>query len=200
MDLEKYFETFPEAKHRRDWLDAPPRCDELRHGVIIFNEETACCWGGPFEGNAAAYIISDNRLSPYFNKNGRCTLPTQQELAESSLRRINKRLREIGVYNSSSVMRGIHKERAKSHKKRRKYFESLRDRIKDGDVQALMQYNEIEFMEYPFRIFCYGNDDTSWSKWFPTKEEAFEIIDMLEACEPVDMFDDFHPFDWVFTN
>lgn len=52
MTLDEYFKQHPEAENYREYLSR-------YEGMLQFNEETACIWGGPFPGGFASYFIKD---------------------------------------------------------------------------------------------------------------------------------------------
>lgn len=54
--------------------------------------------------------------------------------------------------------------------------------------------------DYPVAVACYGNDDTSYTKYCATVEEAMELVSLLEATQPLDFGKDFLPMGFVFTN
>jgi hypothetical protein len=53
-------------------------------------------------------------------------------------------------------------------------------------------------VERPIRVYICGNDDSSYSAFFPTLEEAREHVDLLIACQPLTREDIIHTY--KFTN
>jgi hypothetical protein len=53
-------------------------------------------------------------------------------------------------------------------------------------------------VENPIRVYICGNDDCSYSAFFPTLEEAKELVDSLIACQPLTREDIVQSF--KFTN
>ncbi len=70
--------------------------------------------------------------------------------------------------------------------------------LREGHTTAEML--EGPTVERPWWIYVFGNDDTSFSKWVGTKQEALELLALLEAGQLLDFDKDFWPLSWVFTN
>ncbi len=51
----------------------------------------------------------------------------------------------------------------------------------------------------PIELRVYGNDDTSYTKFYATVEAAWEEVALFESNQPLD-FDEFVAFGFVFTN
>ena len=51
----------------------------------------------------------------------------------------------------------------------------------------------------PFALKIYGNDDSSYSKFYATEQEALSDFVLLEACQPID-FKEIYGFGFIFTN
>ncbi len=63
--------------------------------------------------------------------------------------------------------------------------------------------DEVDFptTEKPIRLYVYGNDDTSFSKFYATTEEAVAELNLLEGCGALDFNKDFLALGgFVFTN
>lgn len=60
--------------------------------------------------------------------------------------------------------------------------------------------NDWYTVEKPFCLYMCGNDDCSYSKFFPTLEETREDLAILEACQPLDIHKDIVNNGFVFTN
>lgn len=59
--------------------------------------------------------------------------------------------------------------------------------------------NDIPTIDKPIRLWILGNDDTSYSKFYKTKEEALEELNLFIANEPLE-FSIVYDFGFVFTN
>lgn len=178
MDFDTYFKLHPEALiPYGDWIRPSEKYQAIRAGVLQFNDDTACCWGGPFPGNVAGFSLYDVRVA-YPSYKGK----PLAEARATALVQVAK-LKE-------SDMRYEHQP----------YWAELFARVQAGDAAAIHVINEWGTLEHPFTLHVFGNDDCSYSKWFATQAEAEAVLDLLEAGQPLDMFKDFHPFYFVFTN
>lgn len=173
MDLNTYFEQYPQHPFLGNW-DRP---GVIRSGVIQFTPETACAWGGPFEGGVAGYVLMDTRL---WNPKG--YRPPFVESQQKAL----------------TLIQGWIAGRPRAEDKAL-YLEWL-SRAEDGDADVVHLVTEYGTAEHPYRIWMFGNDDTSYSRWFATQEEAEDFVALMEAAEPLDFVTDFLPFGWTFTN
>jgi len=131
-------------------------------GFLLFNEETADRWSGPFEGNYAQFVVRDytNAVTAYGKNKGSNYL---ERLAKSELERKRK------------IESGFHGTLPYSYP------------------------NDLVSVEKPIRLWMFGNDDTSYSKFYKTEEEAMSEVDLFIANEPLD-FKIIWDFNFVFTN
>ncbi|OHD25096.1 MAG: hypothetical protein A2Y38_02825 [Spirochaetes bacterium GWB1_59_5] len=175
MNLNHYFTQHPGNRSHLFSVTDPERPEFLRAGVLQFTPETAASWAGPLEGDVACYVLKNCRLGrrPYVG----LPFPVAQRKA-------------------AERVQGWLALKPKGPAKLR---EAL-TRIEAGDPATVHQVNEAGTEDHPFRLWVYGNDDTSYSKWFRTREEAEAFIDLLETAEPLDMQRDFLDFGFTFTN
>lgn len=184
MDMDTYFslpefQNHPEADFYRKQLGegSPLTKGEIREGMLVFNEETACCWGGPYPCNTAHFILVDCR--EWSDKWCGRTLAAAQADARVRL--------EQWIATAT-------------HAEARVFYQGMLARVNAGDHATIHQLEERGTIEYPIRIWVLGNDDTSYSKWFATVEEAEELLTLMEDKGPLDFEQDFLPFTWTFTN
>lgn len=62
------------------------------------------------------------------------------------------------------------------------------------------RHQEMVTTEKPIELKIYGLDDSSFSKFYKTLEEAKKELDLFLGTEPVDLFDLTEDFGFVFTN
>lgn len=165
MTLDQYLELYPDhtTQYGNDFATQPPVW-EVASTMVLFNEETACQWGGPYPGNYAIAMIKDYRLDLGYR-----LLPEQllrEQLWESM------------------------------QKNWVKYNTKLKNPPKNASEIRL----EYPTVECPIALIFQGNDDTSYTKWFATTEEAIELLELIQSAEPVDFFKDFIVWGFVFTN
>lgn len=83
------------------------------------------------------------------------------------------------------------------------YFKSLpldaQSAIAEEAIKDYTQYLKTrEF--YPYRIWLYGTDDDSWSKWFLTEKEMLKEVNWLRKMQPLNKNRDIINRGYVFTN
>ena len=146
------------------------------HGVMLqFTEETAGRWGGPFEGGYCACVVYDYQNDPTFKH----WMP----------------LRTIAQHKEAKF-----KDYQKNVRKHAAYYTSKRSRKSAPKSPEDIKYIDVPTVESPIGVVCYGNDDTSYTKYVPTIEDAMELVALLEAGQPLDFEKDFLPLGFVFTN
>jgi hypothetical protein len=65
--------------------------------------------------------------------------------------------------------------------------------------EAYVPYNDQPTLTHPIKLWIIGNDDTSYSKFYKTEQEALEEIYLFIAAEPLD-FKVIWDFGFIFTN
>lgn len=128
----------------------------ISQGLLLFTDNTAYNWAGPFQGNYAQFVLSDH----------------SKEICPPSI--------ELKL---EAAQKFFAIEKAKALRKNTEY------KIP----------NDIPTIDKPIRLWILGNDDTSYSKFYKTKEEALEELNLLIANEPLE-FDVIYDFGFVFTN
>lgn len=154
MTASEYLKLYPDS----NYAVALATCDDsssLRGGLIQFTEATAHNWTGPFEGNYAAYMVTDCRIAPHYK------LTTVEDQHQSYLK----------------IVSGC-----------KKRHNSPPWRPCGPSI------------EFPICLGVYGNDDTSYSCFFSSIEKTLDMVELLEANQPLDFNRDFLPLGFVFTN
>ena len=180
MNMNTYFNqpaflTHLEVDHYRKALgyNAPLDPGVVRQGMLQFHNEIG--WGGPYPGNTAHFLLLDQRV--WSNKDSG---PTLAAARDEALERMH------------GWLAGKPRDR--------KHYERMLQRLEAWDADVIHQVTERGTQEYPIRIWCMGTDDTSYSKWFQTVEDAENLLTLLESFENLDFATDFLAFDWTFTN
>lgn len=167
MTLEEYFAIYPDSPYK-SYLGFNEKKSKKRHiieGMLLFNEDTAPLWGGPFPGNFAYFDLTEySDLSIYKH------LTTEEKQIAKFIASYNK------------------------HSKR-----MLNESHENYEALILHAKNEYPTLDKPFRLRIAGNDDTSYSKNFCSKEEGLEFILLLESVQPLDMHKDIQTL-FAFTN
>jgi len=176
MEIEEYKKLYPEANV---W---PTRTIKgyIKQGLLKFNEDTACSWGGPFPGNFAYFSLEDWTEIPYWRDKSISWVEANtkyfKELSEKRKRKIESLKR---LYDGQVP------------KREQPYW-----------------YNQENYViidqptvDMPIRLYMSGNDDTSYCKFYRTILEAVEELGFLEECQPLDLYKDMlNTGEWVFTN
>lgn len=157
-------------KTNYDKYPAYPGCIILSSGMLKFSDETACHLAGPFDGNYGEFIIQDHT-------NAVITYGKHKGknllITQEELRIEKARKLEYMVYPNMS-------------EKRKK---------------ALMNYDDpCPTVSNPISFRIYGNDDSSWSKFYADKESAIEELELFISAEPIDFYEVIKGFKFVFTN
>jgi hypothetical protein len=86
------------------------------------------------------------------------------------------------------------------------YFEQCNEERKAKAARSIypnQRYYPLEDIptrEFPVELRMYGNDDTSWTKWYRSVEEALEEFALFEMAQPLDFDEVIRGFGFSFTN
>jgi len=167
MTLEEYFRRYPDSEYK-NYLGFNIKNNEKKNiaeGMLLFDNDSASSWGGPFPGNFAFFKLFDcSKIGGFKN-----LLNESEQVA-----------RFICNYNKNS----------------RRKLDHLN---KEYEVLINQAKNEYPTIEKPYRLYMSGNDDTSYSKNFSSKDEGLEFVSILEALQPLNLFKDIMP-NFAFTN
>lgn len=147
-----------------------PGMRAICEGMLQFTEDSAACWGGPFDGNFAYFSLQDYT---------KATMPYGKDKDENLLV-----LWERG--------------RIEKEKEYREQVERGTDKYKT--LYPTYDYNERASIDKPVRLYMAGNDDTSYSKFYASENEAKEELNLFIGNQPLDFHDVVQDFDFVFTN
>ncbi len=154
--------------------------------MLEFDKETACCWAGPFYDVWAYYAIEDG-VKFYAGDEGR--LPTMKERREQ-LKYSQFSFPWRFNLTNNSVM-DDHKIETLLAQMTKKELLDYEDRVENGPKGCFT-------VENPFGLYMCGNDDTSYTKFYPSLEDLQKELALFEACQPLNMWKDLQGF--VFTN
>lgn len=206
LTIDEYLEQIPNKKCTQNYIRSfigsgtktfPPQI--LKQGMLKVEDESACCWGGPFKGNYIFCKIEDYSL-------------TVGEL---------KSLAEIAEHWETYIQYSTHNI-LYSGRALKKYFPELQEwyfiqKTKDGSECSRTQFTHSELLHYlnnatkeelehrqqmireererlitnrelsielPIKFFLCGNDDTSWTNYYATSAEALVDFDFLLNEQP----------------
>ena len=148
--------------HNPTMIDDLNQSRTIVEGFLLFNDETADRWAGPFEGNYAQFVVRDytHAVIGYGKSKGQSYLGSMAKYEAERKRKIES---------------GFH-----------------------GNALYIVP-NHIVSWENPIRLWMFGNDDTSYSKFYKTEEDAVSEMNLFIANEPLD-FQIIRDFNFVFTN
>jgi hypothetical protein len=61
-------------------------------------------------------------------------------------------------------------------------------------------YNDRPTLELPVELKMYGNDDTSYAKFYKTEQEALDELQLFITNQPLEFFEVIDDFKFYFTN
>ena len=139
-------------------------------GMLQFTADSATCWGGPFDGNFAYFSLQDYTQA---------TMP-------------------YGKDKGANLLALWEKVRIEKEKE---YLERLaRGTDKCKLVQPPYDYRERASVDKPIRLYMVGNDDTSYSKFYKSEDDAKDEQNLFIGNQPLDFHDVVQDFEFVFTN
>jgi len=150
-------------------LDPVLRPHVLANGMLQFTPETSHHWAGPYPGDCARWSLQDYHHHRLYKP----PFPARQEAFEAQ-----RRWYEKNYPNPDKSMRAF---------------------IRNMTVDNCEHNYSHPTAETPVALRLYGNDDTSYTKFYPTVEAAQAELDLFLACEPLD-FQDVLDAGFRFTN
>lgn len=151
------------------------------------------CWGEFIGSNfyLGTEIIKQGMLE--FTETACCFGgPFAERYAQFVLIDYSKSYFKNGDLVTETFDRGIKKRKEETERK-----------IKSGFLKPNKNYKEVQeypSVEKPIRIWLLGNDDTSYSKFYKTVEEALDELDLFIVAEPLDFHEIIEGFNFVFSN
>lgn len=185
MDLVAYRKLYPKQNVHSSVLTSTDGTSAIvMEGMLKF-DDSACDWAGPFEGDYAHFALFDERNLPGTNK-----LKTLAQLREAARFCHYNMPRSAGFHNPAT-----------SEEQLQKRLKDLTPKeLREWEAKVAAWHPEHAWIECPFTLYLCGNDDCSYSKWFPTLEAALEEIELFLACEPLNMQRDIRDNGFFFTN
>lgn len=160
----------------------------IASGLLKFNEDTACIWGGPYLDKYCEFQISDWTHRTHY------VLRSKADLLEYHFDWELK-----SDYGSLKKYRETH---SKANPEARKILKDkwLTEPIGNYHIRETYILQEYPSIELPISFYCTGNDDTSYTARFASSKEALDLLNLLGALDEIDFYEDFLPFGFVFTN
>lgn len=200
--LDMFPSEYPKDSNPRIYvmgLGKPIRYHErdILQGFIHWDNDEACCWGGPWEGNHVFFHISDftNAIHPWGNK----PLETAEELLEVARKHCkyspyNYPQKLVPHFNPLSDNERNQILDALSEKQISKLDQKINDEINRYSKELL---ESVPHVEKPIRFYMCGNDDTSYTAVFATEKEALLALKMIEE---VPLLEIMHEYNFTYTN
>jgi len=175
MDRETYLKHDPEGGHHFDLdTDSGLMSHIIDCGMLEFTPETAHNWAGPYPGNCSDWWLEDYRLHRWYKQ----PFGTRQANYERQQEQWEK-----------------YAAKAKTKRDRKRWEKLLKNLTVDNTEDNYSHPTD----ETPIALRLHGNDDTSYTKFYPTVEAARKDLDLFLACEPLD-FQDVKDAGFGFTN
>ena len=169
---------------------------------LEFTKESAYSWGGPFEhegkfgcGAKVKFhpdFIKDLEKIDLFTQYSYFKLPTQARIKLEKL-----------ITNKKKFPNGDHLLYGWSQKQKREFFKSLAPEEQvETALNYFRDYSNGEYIKemLPYKLYLYGNDDCSYTKYFGAKEEVDKELEFLRKMQPLDFNKDITSRGYYFTN
>lgn len=185
MTLEEYWKKYPDKNILRcHYYKNKDESAVIDEGMLQFDEDTGCNLAGPYTGNYAYYAIIDGRVLA-----GRKLLTIDEE---------NKRLRFSTYWLPFRLKFG---EPAKNEEHLQTRLALLTNKERKERERILERHRiDVPTVENPFMLHIAGNDDSTWTKFLPSYEEAVKELNLLESLQPLCWHLTIHTNNFVFTN
>ena len=180
MTIDEYQALYPTEYVMRSTLTKADKMSAVIVDGMLKFDETACCWGGPYEGDFAYFAIKDNR-----NLAGLCRLKTHAEHLQRT------RFAPFGRFKDSA--------QSEEHLQKRLVEFSVKQ-LKEWEHRLQSWKVDCPTIEKPFSFYLSGNDDTSHTKFYATLEEAQAELELFLSMEPLNMWLHIIENEFVFTN
>lgn len=165
---------------------------------LEFTFDSASNWGGPFEldgkcGCGVKASHNTKKRAPEINiydySYWNCSPKVRKELDEIA--------KENGQKNGDGLLYNVWRGNDKKD-----YFLKLDISEQIIIARSYLSWRDKEYFEglRPFKLYLFGNDDCSYSKWFNTKAEMDEELNYLRKMQPLDFNKDIKERNYIFTN
>jgi hypothetical protein len=161
---------------------------------LEFTEETASSWGGPYKmgdklGCAMKLKDGENQIA---------TIAPINFQADWKYYNIPQKFRDTIKESDSDIykMTPLEKENL---------FNSFPTNIQHSLCRSVLKsWEENNFerlnQKLPYKIYLYGNDDCSYTKWFSSQKERKQELNYLRGMQPLDFNKDVVQRGYSFTN
>lgn len=181
MEVSEYRNLFP---NENVWC-AGRGTHVLAEGMLHF-DESACSFGGPFEGNYCYFDLQNYSQRPDWTLT---TIARRKELFRFDHWRLPFRLRSM---YSQPAQNEEHLRRRLAHmtgKELHEWEQNLTGFILDIPTE-----------DKPVALRLAGNDDSTYTKFFAALPEAQEELQLLELDQPLNFLTHVRNNGFVFTN
>lgn len=137
-----------------------PDCRMILEGFLLFTEETAFRWSGPFDGGHAQFVLMDYSKAKV--KSGK----------------------DKGKNLLQAWAKGDQERKDKASRR--------------GEHYSV--YNDRPTLELPVELKMYGNDDTSYAKFYKNEQEALDELQLFITNQPLVFEEVIDDFRFYFTN
>lgn len=151
----------------------------IQIGMLQF-DDSACYFAGPFDGNFCFFSLT--------NQKQYCEIQNAKAKKPFLTLKSKLELQTKHYLNGCKNEEHLQKTLRKLSQKDRKKWENRKLEITEATSDAY------------FTLKLHGNDDASYSKFYTTKENALEELNLLLEIQPCNMEKDILSNQFVFTN
>jgi hypothetical protein len=183
MTINDYLTQYP---NERVWPSYPDAPGTIAEGMLQF-DETAAHFAGPFDGNYVYFRLADMRTLPGWGP--LCTVAELQQRQRFSRHNLPWRLRTN------------YGQDAQSEEHLQKRLALLTPKELKAWQEGLDKWRiDMPTLEKPFALKLAGNDDVSYTKYYPTLEAAQAELSLYTADQPLNFPLHVQENGFVFTN
>lgn len=182
MNMREYFDKFP---NEEVWRLRDSRPYVLHECMLEFTADSAHSLAGPFNVVYAYSCIMDGHQL-------RNPLLSMEKLEKAAAH---------AYYNFPRRFCLTPKSEMSDHRVENLLKEMTKKELKDYYSRIVEQIHGEYSKQNPWGLFIAGNDDCTWTKFFPSLFQALEEKHLLEVCQPLSWHELFHNNrDYYFTN
>ena len=183
MNINEYLTQYP---NERVWPSRAGEPGVIAEGMLQF-DETAAHFAGPFAGGYAYYRLADMR-----------DMPGWAPLVSVAEHRQQNRFSPHCLPWRLRTQYGKPAE-SEEHLQKRLALLTAKER-KEWDARVKDFALDMPTVEFPFALKLAGNDDSSYTKFYPTLEAARAELDLFLADQPLNFDLYVAENGFVFTN
>lgn len=201
---EKYIYLVDRIIKKASGKTSPPKSIDSDVEFLCFTEDSAYSWAGPYEHNSelGCYArVTDRHRDNTSEVNFDLTETWHYWELPASVRDQSLPL-TIGDIDLTDYTL-YHMSPAEKKSLFYKLDPQIQNHVLKQRINSLHDhgnYENIEQLTKPYKLYLYGNDDTSYSKYFFSQEEVETELQYLRKMQPLDFTLDIADRKYIFTN